>query len=864
MWIALFLSLPLFAIEPSANPGGEAEALHFVERAGRSRLHLGGVATEHATCARVVDLRSFPIPGGTGAAASWSEVAESGAVQRYAAVSLDGDRLDALRPSPATICLRRRTFDPLEATESELEPLLAGGGRVHIVQFETQPLEAYREVLRGLGVRFERYLAHDAHIATFDPGSRGELEVLPFVRWVGPYLPADRLEASLLAAALHGERGERRRVIVQVFRRGALQKERVAETIHAEGGSVDGLDSRGPFLRAELGPAGLRAVAAMDEVLWVDPIGEPVQLMNHARNLFGVERAETAFGFTGEGVRGEVTDSGVRLDHQEFQDPPLLLHTPVDTGSHGTSTTSQVFATGLNSRARGMLPDGQGIVGDFFKIGDPYVYHHELVDPAGPYRAVFQSNSWGWLPLGTDYSNRSAEVDDFIFETDLLITWGQGNEGNRTSLSEAWAKNVVSIGGFRHRNTLATDDDAWTGSGSIGPAADGRIKPDLVGFYDNVFAATSVGPGAYVPDFGGTSAATPMCAGAFGLFFQMWHEGVLGNAPAGATVFDSRPHCTTAKAALINSASSFDFGGPADDFARTHQGWGRPDLARLLERRDSLFVVDETDVLSNLESAIYKFQVGEPGRDFRATLCYLDVMGTPSSTRHRVNDLSLQVLSPSGEVYWGNNGLDLGNVSQAGGQPNTVDTVENVFIEDAEVGAWVVTVLAAEVNADTHLETPELDADFALVVSGHSPGRQIYCQASLAASCGAPRTTATGTPSATAPAGYRIEAGPVRGESAGILIYGISGAAELPFAGGTLCVGPPQRRSVVVRAGGTPGACDGLLSIDRNAFAQGLLGGNPAAFLLAPGTTVYSQWIGRDSSPSGVVLSQGVADVIGP
>ena len=76
------------------------------------------------------------------------------------------------------------------------------------------------------------------------------------------------------------------------------------------------------------------------------------------------------------------------------------------------------------------------------------------------------------------------------------------------------------------------------------------------------------------------------------------------------------------------------------------------------------------------------------------------------------------MLSPSGVIYWGNRAMKRNNYTQPDGNPNHIDTVENVWVQDPEPGTWTVEVIAEEINEDGHVETPEVDADFALVVSG--------------------------------------------------------------------------------------------------------------------------------------------------
>ena len=200
----------------------------------------------------------------------------------------------------------------------------------------------------------------------------------------------------------------------------------------------------------------------------------------------------------------------------------------------------------------------------------------------------------------------------------------------------------------------------------------------------------------------------------------MWHNGLFGN-PTGSTVFESRPHMTTAKAMLINTARQWSFAGLDADLTRTHQGWGMANVQSLYEVQNTVLVIDETDVLANLGSTVYTVEVPEGAAPLRVTLVYKDPPGTTSSSQHRINDLTLKVTSPTGDVYWGNNGLLGGNWSTPGGTANTVDTVENVFVQSALAGQWTIEVMASEINEDGHPGTPEVDADYALVVSGINP-----------------------------------------------------------------------------------------------------------------------------------------------
>ena len=139
-----------------------------------------------------------------------------------------------------------------------------------------------------------------------------------------------------------------------------------------------------------------------------------------------------------------------------------------------------------------------------------------------------------------------------------------------------------------------------------------------------------------------------------------------------------------------------------------------------------------------------------------------------------------------------------------------------------------------------------------------------YCTAKTNSCGGAPSIGAAGSPSATASSGFVISSQGAKAGKAGLLLYGDSGRATLPFSGGTLCVAPPVRRTTaVVDTQGTPPACDGVLSIDMNAFASGQLGGNPQPSLTVAGTVIDCQFWGRDT-PGNALLSDAAEYVVQP
>ncbi|MEZ5962338.1 MAG: S8 family serine peptidase [Planctomycetota bacterium] len=650
------------------------------------------------------------------------------------------DDVGAVTPAAPKIMLHYGAFDPLGGAPVVPPGYSADDGTsLYIVQFHTEVTQAHRDSLATLGAHACWYAPHQAYVVRMDAGRRNQVAALPAVRWVGAFQPAYKLQPSLMRRLVTDEVvGTNRYVIVMVEPR--IDEAGLVAAVERVGGAMWRYAGGNLLIEADLTAPMVTALAHEDTVLWIQEATEISVDMDQARIQGGANYIESQGGYTGKGVRGHIME-GIYPTHPEFAATTYRTVPPsVFSGSpttHGNSTFGEVFAGGVV--VRGMLPDGQGMFTDYNYIysspamstatNSRYGVVRAITDPALQWKAMFQTASWGYAQI-TNYDARSAEMDWIIHQFDIPICQSQSNTSNRNSRPQAWAKNMISVGALNHLNTANPNDDTQSGT-SMGPASDNRIKPDMCAYYDQI--NTTNGSTTYTSSFGGTSGATPMVVGHLGLILELFTDGLFGHpaAPSWTNRFDYKPHFSTAKALLINTARQYD---PAINGAgatsRYRQGWGFPALQDVYDLRDRMLVLDEVDVLTQGQTRSYWVHVKPNTPKFKTTMVYSDLAAAaPFSSPHRVNDLSLKVTSPGGVAYHGNNGLGnnasgvVGLVSTPGGAPNTVDTVENVFLRLPPHGIWQVDVSAPLIAMDQHVETGATDADFALVSSGIGGGR---------------------------------------------------------------------------------------------------------------------------------------------
>jgi hypothetical protein len=638
------------------------------------------------------------------------------------------------------------SFDP-RVGEPEFPGVLgvAAGARIHVVQFHTQVMPEYRAALEAAGVEILHFLPAQALLVRGDVAKVTALRALPFVRWTGAMANAFKMDADTRAFA--GSTEAAKELNLQL----AAKKDRkaLAAQVTAIGGKVTDLCDGSIMIRASLTPAQLQAVLAFDTFLYADLVTETGIDMDNARIQGGGNYVETVGGYTGTGVRAEITEP-FQETHPDFVGRFIVRGTVANTvQSHGHCTAGIVAGAGANNfAARGMMPACTVIENGYYpNTGGHYTNILESVNPTAVHRSMQATSSWGAMQT-TDYTTISASVDDALFDADFVRTQSMSNLGAspqpRNVRPEAWPKNTISVGGVKHGNNSSAADDHWnspatSSAASIGPASDGRLKPEVCAYYENVLTSdrtgssgynTAASPGGdYYASFSGTSSATPIVNGHVGLIQQMFTDGLFGNPlPLPATAanrWENRAHMSTTKALLCNTATQYTFSGTSADLSRYKQGWGFPGLQRLYDNRNTIVVADEYDTLQVGQSSTYTIWVAPGTPELRVTMVYTDPAGVALSAVHLVNDLNLKVTQLStGTFWWGNNGLEAGNFSTSGGVANNRDNLEAVYLQNPAAGIYLVLVTAASIVQDAKVETPQIDADFALVMHPMGGGFQ--------------------------------------------------------------------------------------------------------------------------------------------
>ncbi|MEP7148719.1 MAG: S8 family serine peptidase [Acidobacteriota bacterium] len=612
-------------------------------------------------------------------------------------------------------------FEPVESTPAEtigVGDAAPNESGYYVVQFGGIAKDEWLDSIRDAGVEVLQYVPHQAFFVYGGGEAISKIAGHSRVRWVGKYT-ADQKRSPELARFVEDAKGDSAMFDVAVFGRANLQG--VASSIPGRIIAQSMLTNNFfNVLRIEILKADLVRVAEISDVFRIDPYVQPVKEDERAAQIVAGNYLSTTsisppgynplsqFGVDGTGVTVAVADDGISIPGNGgfYITSANTVHGPLRgaaasaTGGHGHLNAGIIAGdapfgvldpTGYNY-GKGIAPKANIINIPFLVSGNTTTDAQSIDDTLntlGPngVRGTISNNSWGAGTNSNSYDSLAAQYDGLVQDGSIgptidpfNIIFSAGNSGASGLTRPKVAKNVIAVGNTENLRTelaptSSNNIDDLLSTSSRGPAADGRVKPDICA-PGNIITGGGAGTGTSTFGFipgdpnhvysGGTSHAAPQVAGAAALFTQFWKNGHVGVNPSPALI----------KAAIINTAQEMNGVNTAAAIPNGNEGWGRINMKYMLNTGVPSLYVNQEIIFSDPGMGLGMIgTVADPTKPVRITLVWTDPPGAGNPAL--VNNLDLQV-NVGGTFYRGN--VFSGGVSVPGGSGDTVNNVENVFL----------------------------------------------------------------------------------------------------------------------------------------------------------------------------------------
>jgi len=196
---------------------------------------------------------------------TWTEGTAFGGTRHYALSTDRGRSWSVPSTFAERLLLKAAAFDPLtERSGIPQELTMADDQGYFIVQFALPARQEWKTELTFLGAELYGYLPSNAYIAGMSPEVKEAVSDLPYVRWIGVYQPAYRLDPELWPYALGQGTGESIRLDLRAFE----DPEVVVQTVQGWGHFAS--CTYPPYVRVIVPDTMVRDVAFLPQVRWLE------------------------------------------------------------------------------------------------------------------------------------------------------------------------------------------------------------------------------------------------------------------------------------------------------------------------------------------------------------------------------------------------------------------------------------------------------------------------------------------------------------------------------------------------------------------------------------------------------------------
>lgn len=335
-----------------------------------------------------------------------------------------------------------------------------------------------------------------------------------------------------------------------------------------------------------------------------------------------------------------------------------------DNSNNGHGTNCAEIVGAANNRDeyedRGMAPGVTSLYVGWYNTAENY-YVNQNIKP------LTSNHSVGWGAGQVTYNNDAREIDRIGRQLGgYLHSYSAGNSGDSGPFNgypAGWANLTGNI--KVNKNHFTTHSAAAPGSHHTwtnnGPAADGRLKPDICAEGGE-----------------GSSYASPGVMGLANMLYESY-----------TNTYGTFPRSDVVKAVILNTANDLDKKGI--DFKT---GFGVINPARANRSITQQNIITGSMPSGNGGLATYNINIPAGQREARIMLYWHDYQGTVGAIKALVNNLDIEVIDPLGNTIlpWVLKPTPAAVYDLPTQQVDTLNNVEQVRIDNPMAGSYTIRV----------------------------------------------------------------------------------------------------------------------------------------------------------------------------